>query len=275
MAPRARARGAFLSLPTEVPMRIRTATLTALAVVALACSLAAQQNAQHNTNTVRDRAMIHYRDGIEHLKAEAWDRAVTAFKNAIDTDPDFEMGYYGLGRAYLGLRQYPDAATVLTRCRDLYAAQGGRRFTNSQEAQRYRKDQMMELDEILRQYQTGPQTARTSETIRQLNERKRQLQETINRGTNLAIENTVPAYVSLSLGSAFFRSGRMTDAEREYKATVAADPSSGEAFSNLAVVYLETGRIDEADKAVRAAEKTGFKVHPGLKDDIKKRKAGN
>jgi len=67
----------------------------------------------------------------------------------------------------------------------------------------------------------------------------------------------------------------MTDAEREYKATVAADPSSGEAFSNLAVVYLETGRIDEADKAVRAAEKTGFKVHPGLKDDIKKRKAGN
>lgn len=251
-------------------MRIRTAMLTALAVLALAGSLAARQN----ITTVRDRAMIHYRDGIEHLKSEAWERAVTAFKNAIDTDPDFEMGYYGLGRAYLGLRQYPDAATVLTRCRDLYAAQGGKRFTSAQEAQRYRKDQMMELDEILRQYQTGPQTARTSETIRQLNERKRQLLETINRGTNLAIENTVPAYVSLSLGSALFRSGRMSDAEREYKATIAADPKSGEAFSNLAVVYLETGRIDDADKAVKAAERVGFKVHPGLKDDISKRKKG-
>ena len=252
-------------------MGIRTATVTALAATVLACSLAAQQNA----NTVRDRAMLHYRDGIEHLKAEAWDRAVIAFKRSIDTDAEFEMGYYGLGRAYLGLRQYPDAATALARCRDLYAAQGGRRFTNSQEAQRYRKDQMMELDEILRQYQTGPQTARTSETIRQLNERKRQMQETINRGTNLAIENTVPAYVSLSLGSAYFRSGRMTDAEREYKATIAADPKSGEALSNLAVVYLETERIDEADKAVKAAEKAGFKVHPGLKDDIaRKRKSG-
>jgi predicted Zn-dependent protease len=101
-----------------------------------------------------------------------------------------------------------------------------------------------------------------------------QLQETINRGTNLAIENTVPPYVSLSLGSALFRSGRLTDAEREYKAAIAADPKSGEAFSNLAVVYLETGRIDEADKAVKAAERVGFKVHPGLKDDISKRKKG-
>ena len=250
-------------------MRLRTVSLTVLAFAALVCSL----HAQHS-NTVRDRAMLQYRDGIDHLKAEAWEKAVAAFKNAIDIDPEFEMGYYGLGRAYLGLRQFTDATTVLIKCRDLYAAQSGRRFTNQQEAQRYRKDQMMELDEILRQYQTGPQTARTSETVRQLNERKRQLQETINRGTNLAIENTVPAYVSLSLGSALFRSGRMTEAEREYKATIAADPKSGEAFSNLAVVYLETGRIDEADKAVKAAERVGFRVHPGLKDDISRRKKG-
>jgi len=58
------------------------------------------------------------------------------------------------------------------------------------------------------------------------------------------------------------------------RTTIAADPKSGEAFSNLAVVYLETGRIDEADKAVKAAERVGFKVHPGLKDDISKRKKG-
>ena len=163
---------------------------------------------------------------------------------------------------------------ALAKCRDLYAAHAGRRFSNSQDAQRQRRDQMMELDEILRQYQTGPQTARSSETVRQLAERRRQLQETINRGTNLAIENTVPPYVSLSLGSAYFRSERFADAEREYKATIAADPKSGEAYSNLAVVYLYGGRYDEAEKAVRAAEKTGFKVNPNLKEDIKKKKAG-
>ncbi|HET7694102.1 MAG TPA: tetratricopeptide repeat protein [Vicinamibacterales bacterium] len=248
-------------------MRSRTATITAIVVAVVVCTAAAQP-----TSGDRARALLQYRIGIDHLKAEAWDQAVSAFKGSLELDPSFEMGYYGLGRAYLGLRQFTDAAAALAKCRDLYAAQGGRRFTNVQEAQRYRKDQMMELDEIIRQYSTGPQTMRTADTLRQLNERKRQLQESISRGDNMALENTVPAYVSLSLGSAYFRSGRLADAEREYKATVAADPKSGEAFSNLAVVYLETGRIDDADKAVKAAERAGFKVHPGLKDDISKKK---
>ena len=246
---------------------MRTTSLTAIAAAALVLVAHAQR-----AHPERDRAMIHYRIGIDHLRAEAYDQAVSAFKSAVELDPGFEMGYYGLGRAYLGLRQFPDAANALVKCRDLYAAHGGQRFANAQEAQRYRRDQMMELDEILRQYQGAAQTARTSETVRQLTERRRLLQESISRGNELTIDNTVPAYVSLSLGSAYFRSGRLADAEREYKATVAADPKSGEAFSNLAVVYLETGRTNDADKAVQAAERTGFRVHPGLKDDIKKRK---
>jgi tetratricopeptide (TPR) repeat protein len=251
-------------------MRTRRVFLAALTIASLACTVEAQLK-----QALRDRAMPHYFAGLEHLKVEDWDKAVAAFRTAVDTDPEFEMAYYGLGRAHMGLKQYADATTALARCRDLYAAQSGRLFTNTQEAQRYRKDQMMELDEIIRQYQTGPQTMRTAETLRQLNERRRQLQETINRGTNLAIENTVPAYVSLSLGSAYFRSGRMADAEREYKATVDADPKSGEAHSNLAVVYMETGRIADAERAVKAAEKAGFNVHPGLKAEIQKRKGGS
>ena len=55
---------------------------------------------------------------------------------------------------------------------------------------------------------------------------------------------------------------------REYKAVIDVNPSFGEAHSNLAVVYLVTGRIDEADTAVKTAEKAGFKANPRLKDDI-------
>lgn len=251
-------------------MRTRRVFLVALTIAGLTCTIEAQRS-----QALRDRAMPHYVAGLEHLKVEEWDKAVAAFRMAVDTDSEFEMAYYGLGRAHMGLRQYADAITALARCRDLYAVQSGRLFTNTQEAQRYRKDQMMELDEIIRQYQSGPQTIRTGDTLRQLQERKRQLQETINRGTNLAIENTVPAYVSLSLGSAYFRSGRIADAEREYKATVGADPKSGEAHSNLAVVYMETGRLSDAERAVKAAEKAGFNVHPGLKAEIKKRQGGS
>ena len=251
-------------------MQTRSLVILAVTIVSLASPLAAQRD--HAAQ--RDRALPPYRMGLEHLRAEAWDEAVAAFRGAINIDPAFELAYYGLGRAHMARRAYADAVTALAKCRDLYAAHSGRRFSNAPEAQRYRKDQMMEIDEIIRQYQSGPQSMRSSEVVRQLNERKRQLQETINRDGSCAIENTVPSYVSLSLGSAYFRLGRIVDAEREYHATVLSDPRAGEAHSNLAVVYLQTGRYSEAERAVKAAEKAGFTVHPGLKDDIKQKKAG-
>jgi Tfp pilus assembly protein PilF len=78
----------------------------------------------------------------------------------------------------------------------------------------------------------------------------------------------VPAWVSLSLGSAYFRSNRMKDAEQEYKNAIAADGRAGEAHSNLAVVYFETGRYAEAGASLKAAKKTGFKVNPQLEKEI-------
>ena len=84
----------------------------------------------------------------------------------------------------------------------------------------------------------------------------------------------MPAGLSMALGSAYFRLDRHADAEREYKAAMAADAGFGEAHSNLAVLYLVSGRYDLADTEVKAAEKAGFKVNPGLKADIKKKAGG-
>ena len=81
-----------------------------------------------------------------------------------------------------------------------------------------------------------------------------------------------PAEVSLALGSAYFRSGNLADAEREYLAALAVNPQLGEAHNNLAVVYLLTGRIGEAEAAVEKAEAAGFRVNSQLKSDIKAQK---
>jgi tetratricopeptide (TPR) repeat protein len=251
-------------------MRMRTACL--VAVIAI-CSSAAWAQPQRNQN--RGRAMPPYRLGLEEMKSEQWDKAAVEFQRAIDIDPTFEMAYYALGRAMMPQKKYDEATTALMKCRDLYTQQAGRQFSNQQEAQQYRRERVTELDELIRQYQQGLQTIRSGEAVRQLTENRRQLQENIQRGTSVSMEMSVPSFVSMALGSAFFRLGRLADAEREYKATIAADPKTGEAYSNLAVVYLETGRFDEAEKAVKAAEKSGFKVNPMLKDDIKaKKKAG-
>ena len=43
----------------------------------------------------------------------------------------------------------------------------------------------------------------------------------------------------------------------------------GEAHNNLAVVYYELGRYDEANKRVKLAEKYGYKVSSLFKEALK------
>jgi Flp pilus assembly protein TadD len=129
----------------------------------------------------------------------------------------------------------------------------------------------MELDQVVQSLLRGPQTMRTQDEIRRVHEQRRQLQDYLQRGANMTIQNSVPAFVSLALGSAYFRAGMLEDAEREYKTAIEADSRTGEAHSNLAVVYMETGRFADAERAVAAAERAGHKVHPQLKKDIQDR----
>ncbi len=240
----------------------------ALLVVSVAGAVAAQveQITGH-----RERARLDYRLGWQLMREESFEDALSAFRRAVIIDPSFEDAHYGVGRSHMMLRQYPQAIAAYTRCRDLYAAQAGRQFSSKQEAQRYRQDRLAEIDVVIRDYQQAPQTARTQNRLRQLEEQRREIAQTVDRG----VEHRVPAFVSLALGSAYFRAGRIDDAEREYKAAIAAQPGAGEAHNNLAVVYFETGRLNDAVRSVKAAEKAGYRVHPALKQDIEDRRKGS
>jgi tetratricopeptide (TPR) repeat protein len=256
-------------------MRPRYASFALALVLAAPVFANAQMTASRSIQTTgaRDRARAPYDVGLENMHAEAWDDAVKSFRSAIEIDPTFEMAFYMLGRAHMGQKKYVEAIGAYERCRDLYRAQVGRQFSNAQERQRDRETRLREIDEVIRSYQASPQTLQMQDAIRQLQNQRRELDEALKRGnTTMTLETSVPAYVSTSLGSAYFRSGRLQDAEREYKAAIAADAKAGEAYSNLAVVYMETGRLDDAERSVKLAEKVGFKVHPQLKQDIKDRK---
>jgi Tfp pilus assembly protein PilF len=220
----------------------------------------------------RERARIQSGLGWEYLRKEQWAEAARSFQRAIEIDPTYQYAYYGLGRAELGRRQYAAAILALEKCAALYRAEAGRQFSDAQDAQRYRRERLIEIDEQLRQLRSGPPNFRTQDLIRQLEDMRRELNDRIERGNNMNIATHIPPFVSLSLGSAYFRSGRMVDAEREYKAAIAADPKAGEAHSNLAVVYMETGRLLEAEKALAAAKRVGFRVNPQLEEEIRNRK---
>ena len=236
-----------------------------LAVTVLAATVEAQ------VPTARDRARPSYEAGLAHMQSEAFDAAVDSFQGAIRIDPQHEMAHYMLGRVQLMLRQYVAASHSLARSRELFAAQANERFTDKQEGDRRRRDSITELEKIISQLQTQKPTPQITEMIRQYTERKRLLQD-YDRHSNMPVEQAVPGFVSLSLGSAYFRSGKLEDAEKAYLAAIATDSKMGEAHNNLAVVYMETGRLELAEKSIKNAEKAGMRVNPALKDEIAKRK---
>lgn len=240
----------------------------ALTIVAVALVAGAVSGAQPPTNresSARERAREPYTTGLEQMRNEDFAAARKSFEAAIAIEPTFELAHYMLGRVHMAQKEYAPAAAALTRARDLYVSQAGRQFLDKQEAQRHRRERLAEIEGLISNLQgVTPMTFQIREQIRQLEERKRQVED-LDRARDLTPEQQVPAFVSLSLGSAQFRLGRRAEAEQAYAAAVAADPKTGEAHNNLAVIYFESGRYAQAKAAVRAAEKAGTKVHPDLK----------
>jgi len=245
--------------------------LSILFAIALASPVAAQQPPPTSADT--SRALQHYQNGWRNLGSELFDQAVSEFRKAIEIDPNFKLAYYGLGRAHMATKAFPDAVRDYEQCRAMYQRQLSDTVQNQFEADRLRQDDLRLISKALQQLGVNRNAAISQNgQVRalQIEQQRLETQQTIT--SNRTLSDPVPAFVSLALGSAYFRSGRIADAEREYKAAAVADPKSGEAHSNLAVVYLETGRIEEADNEVKAAEKTGFRVNSALKDDIKKKR---
>lgn len=239
----------------------------ALAVM-LATGAAAQQLVE---DSQRRDALRRYRAGQELLYAEGWEKAAVEFRAAIDLDPLLTLAHYGLGQASMGLKNYQAAIRAFIGCRDAFQTIAKLQTSNKMAVDRMREDELRELRDSLRLIQSGAIKYVNPITFDRLQARIRDLEKMRQRDS--AGEFQTPAEVSLALGSAYFRSGALEDAEREWKAAIEVNPKLGEAHNNLAVVCMMTGRLDQAEQEVKLAEKSGFKVHPQFKQDLKERRA--
>jgi len=240
-------------------------------------AVGAAQTAPRSTSREAREANADYQRGWDAMRAEHWDEAVTDFQHAIDAVPTFELAYYGLGRARMGRREFAKAIEAYIECRNRFLRASGDQFKNDLDARRRIEDRML-------QYQTALNQARTSATgrgsqsqqlyIRELQTKLTELQQARDRSVNVSLDTTVPFYVSMALGAAYFRSNDFANAEREYKAALDANSGSGETHNNLAVLYLMTNRADDAASEIKLAEQTGFKVNPQLKSDVERKQKG-
>jgi Flp pilus assembly protein TadD len=221
----------------------------------------------------RELALERHREGWQFLTNEDFEGAREAFSKAIELVPSMPTAHYGLGKSYMGLKQYAQAVSAFSACRDAYQAVYAGQALDDLARSQQRQDQMRELQAAVRESQsTNTRTQNSSarsRTLRELQDQMRYLSNDIGSGRHMDPELTVPPEVYLALGSAHFRAEHMRDAEAQYRLAVKVKPDFGEALNNLAVICLLTDRPDEAGDFVTRAEKAGFRVHPDLKDDIK------
>ena len=65
-----------------------------------------------------------------------------------------------------------------------------------------------------------------------------------------------------------------SEAATEYRAAISSDSKLGAAHNNLAVIHMLSGRLAEAEREMKLAEKSGFTVSPQFKDDLKAKQEG-
>jgi Flp pilus assembly protein TadD len=223
-------------------------------------------------NTIQHtQAIERYRNGQELLRAEQYAKAVTEFSAAIELDPLLALAHYGLGQSYVALKRYASAIQAFVGCREAYRKIIAMREENRADAENRIDDEMRELQSMLSRIRGGQFKGYGESTITQLEARiddlRRMRQEPIK-------QFRTPAEVSLALGSAYFRNGDRDLAEAEWKAAIEVNPRLGEAHNNLAVIYMMTDRLELADRAVKAAEKAGYRVNPQFKRDLETKKRG-
>jgi tetratricopeptide (TPR) repeat protein len=245
-------------------MRLQTRCALALC---LALALTGPASAQLVDDVSHVNALTHYRLGEELFHDEQFAKAADQFQIAIKFDPLLTIAHYELGQSYMALRQYQEAIRAYVACRSAFETMASMVARNDFLADQRRDDEIRELQQSIGDIRSGRIRIVTGrETmIARLEHRISELERTKQRN-NITVET--PPELALALGSAYFRSGDLVSAEREWKAAVAANSRLGEAHNNLAALYAMTGRKQEADEAVKQAEKSGFQVNPRLKSDI-------
>ena len=245
--------------------------IVALTIVLLIVG-ASTAPAQVNDDARHREALQRYRAGQELLSSEKFDRAAEEFTKAIDLDPLLTLAHYGLGQAYMGLKRYASAVQAFTGCKQAYERLATMRQTDAFRADRNTDDEINYLRErlVAVRSQTLKGSAGGPAAEAQLESRLQEL-EGMKRGKRFEnAETAVPGEVHLALGSALYRNNQRQEAEASWQAAVAANPRLGEAHSNLAVIYMMSGRKKQAEDAVKAAERAKFRVNPQLKADISK-----
>lgn len=226
--------------------------------------VAAPASAQYANDVDRRLAIEEYHFGLQKMDAGAYEQAAAAFLRAIRHDRNLPIAYYALGQAHAARQRWDYAI-------EAYA--GGIEALHS-----------LDLYNVL---QRGNNDNRIDVALREqamLNNRSADpLGMSVRSGSIVSLSDRLrdtahqqgrsfEAEFSLAAGNAFFHAGRFAEAENEWRYAVSLRPELGEAWNNLAALYVQHALKGPAEESLNAAKKAGFKVDPNLEKQIREMK---
>ena len=248
-------------------------------VLAVAIAIAAVRvsGAQIVSERNQHEALQHYRAGEQLLQAERFEDAEREFREAVKLDPLLHLAHYGLGHLFMLTKRFPLAVLSYTEAKEAFRTTAAQALQDHLVYERQMDDQIRALEDLKRAFDPNlrsspgrPGGVDPNAALQRIDSQINQLRNQRRRGPDRPAD--IPAFITLALGSAYFRTDKIVDAEREYREAIRVEPNVGEAHNNLAVVLMLTRRYDDAEEEIRKAEKAGFRVNPQLKSDIKERK---
>jgi Flp pilus assembly protein TadD len=236
------------------------------------------------SEAAREEARLLFEAGQAELAAGRGSEGEEALRDAIRLDPASPFPHYALGLAFMERQRFAEAIQAFSGCREALRClregdpEARARFLDRVDRQIQEiattvaglERERLQKSAIAWQEMNGdpkPPLGQSAQVVHALEQRLAELRRLRTR------PEREPAAVALALGNAHFHAGALEDAEREFRTALLTEPHNGDAHNNLAVVLMLQGELDEAEREVKAAEKTGLKVAPRLKEEIKKRRA--
>src|SRR5262245_4131332 len=231
----------------------------------------------------RDEAQRHYAAGVVSFLGEHWAEALAAFDEAARLDPGSVLAQFARGQALVALRRYPEAVEGYLGAEGAFRCAAALTEAEKAESRKRLKRQIAAMRDEIRSLENtrlvegramsqgvpGTWAPLPSESLARVHEMETNLHE-LERWLKSDLGEP-PAALSLALGNAQFPSGALPEAEEAFRAALRADPRSGDAHNNLAVVLMLTGRPEEAARELALAEKAGVPRNPRLQEEIRKR----